>query len=176
MSIERSNNQRYEYENGMLIKMAGGTIAHSRISKNMIRRLEEQTEDKGCYSLTGDAKISIESLNRFYYADALLVCNDKNSGDELIVSDPVLIVEVLSKSTEARDRGEKFKAYRKIPSLQAYVLIDQYSISVEWYVRVGNFWRLYTRERMEDTIDILDLGISLPLSLIYRGISVSTAV
>ncbi|MEO0474226.1 MAG: Uma2 family endonuclease, partial [Bacteroidota bacterium] len=110
-----------------MFAMAGGTLNHSKLGSNIMAQLINRESTNGCSSFNGDAKIRVDSGNRFVYPDALVVCGEIESSqyDPNSITNPILVVEVLSDSTEKYDQGEKFRIYRNLPSFKEYVLIDQ---------------------------------------------------
>lgn len=137
LSFERASEVRHEYVNGEVFAMAGGTREHSLIAGNCIRELGNALRDKPCEVHGSDLRIKIEATNRYVYPDASVVCGDTRFEDLArdTVLNPVVVVEVLSDSTEAYDRGEKFEQYRTIGSLEDYVIVSQKKVRVEHFVR-----------------------------------------
>jgi len=122
---------RYEYINGDVFAMAGGTIAHSMVAANLISLLRPHLRGKNCRVLGSDAKVGISPSGEFFYPDLLVTCDDRDRKSAKAVFYPKLIIEVLSPSTEAYNRGGKFARYRQLSSLTEYVLVGSESIGVE---------------------------------------------
>ncbi len=124
---------KYEYVNGYVYAMAGGTIPHNRIAVKLTTALENHLGDKRCFVLSEDVKIGISEQGPFHYPDVMVTCDDRDRRAIKMVRYPCLIVEVLSPSTEAYDRGDKFTHYRRISTLKEYVLVSPDRMSVECY-------------------------------------------
>lgn len=176
LEIEAQNDVKYEFHDGDIYAMAGGTIAHSMISGNAYSEIKENLRSKNssCKTLNSDAKIFIKKLNSFVYPDASVVCDkieesEKGHG----ICNPTLIVEVLSKSTEGYDRGAKFSNYRKIPTLQEYVLIEQEKAEVEVFYRPLNtdLWKISTYTGLGAIVLLESIDLEVPMSRIYLDVS-----
>ncbi|MEZ4773891.1 MAG: Uma2 family endonuclease [Bacteroidia bacterium] len=169
---------RYEYIDGYIYAMAGGTINHGKIISNITFRIQEKTRsgNLGCTTFGSDVKISIESRNIFLYPDAFVVCGEIKEDNQYsgAVTNPHLIIEVLSKSTQNYDKTRKFRLYRMIPSLKEYILIDQYQMVVESFFRKpGGDWQIRTYLHEDDWVQIHSLDIAIPVSHIYERVSLS---
>ncbi|MDX2284767.1 MAG: Uma2 family endonuclease, partial [Bacteroidia bacterium] len=128
LTLERQAEVRHEYHRGELFAMAGGTRNHGALGANIVTELNLLSRLRGCSTFSGDVRIRIDAENRFLYPEASVVCGPAESSifDPDSITNPVLIAEVLSESTEAYDRGEKFRLYRQLPALREYLLIDQH--------------------------------------------------
>ncbi|NJR65722.1 MAG: Uma2 family endonuclease [Leptolyngbyaceae cyanobacterium CRU_2_3] len=124
---------RYEYWNGEVFAMTGGTIPHNQVAVNLATLLKNHLRGKGCKILTSGAKVGIRTDGPFYYADLSVTCDPRDRTARQAIYYPCLIVEVLSPSTESTDRGQKFRQYRRIATLKEYLLIDPDRMSVECY-------------------------------------------
>lgn len=128
LELEASSQVRYEYKDGYVWAMSGGTHSHGKIVNNVNAELNLALRDQdGCESYSGDVKITIDEVKANYYPDATVVCGEIKPSDKdpHSITNPILLVEVLSKSTEAFDRGEKFIDYRHLPTFTEYLLIAQ---------------------------------------------------
>ena len=136
---------KHEYRQGEIYAMAGAKKAHVIISGNAFALLRNHLRGSGCMPYVADVKVRIEAANCYYYPDVAVTCDERDSNtDEDFIIYPRLIVEVLSPSTAAFDRGEKFADYRTSESLQEYVLINQERVSVECFRRnAEGLWVLY---------------------------------
>ncbi len=134
---ERESEIRHEYLNGEIFEMAGANKRHNRISTNLIHLIETQIRDRDCSVYGSDMRIRIPATQTYTYPDVVALCGPEEFEDETEdnLLNPTLIVEVLSKSTEAYDRGAKFEHYQTIESLREYVLITQEPFRVEQFVR-----------------------------------------
>ncbi len=137
LKLEEENHQKYEYHDGYVYAMSGGSIPHSLIGGNIFGEIREKLKGKSCKPINNDMKLWIEHKNKYFYPDCMVVCGKfelgKNHKDS--ITNPTLIIEVLSKSTEGYDRGDKFKEYRQIKSLAHYVLISQDKPQIEIFSR-----------------------------------------
>jgi Uma2 family endonuclease len=116
---------------------------------------------------TSDARVQVDERH-YFYPDVTVACGEQ---DEKTLKNPVLVIEVLSPSTEKRDRGAKFKAYKRLPSLQEYVLIGSESKTIEVYRREGAFWKQCDYQE-GDTIELTSLGVRFSFERVYRGIRI----
>lgn len=172
LAFERESTERHEYADGEIFAMSGGTIEHAEIAGNVIGELRTALAGRGCRVLTADMRIHIEASRRFVYADASVVCEKPrfHDGRRDTLLNPKLIVEVLSDSSEAYDRGDKFAQYRTLPSLRTYVLASQKEPRVEVFSRQEDgSWVLRVYGPGERAA-LLDLDASLDVDAIYRGV------
>jgi Uma2 family endonuclease len=147
LAFERAAEERHEYADGEIFAMAGGTREHSLIAGNIFRELSTALLARRCEAHASDMRIHIPSTGRYTYADALVVCGKLVFTDEVrdTLVNPVVIVEVLSDSTEKYDRGDKFEQYQTIVSLRDYVLVSQKKVRVEHLHRQADgTWLLRT--------------------------------
>ncbi|QOV91356.1 Uma2 family endonuclease [Humisphaera borealis] len=175
LAFEDPGGQRYEFREGDLLSMAGGTAEHSLIGMNACGELRNRLAGSGCTVYNSDLRVKIPRKVRYYYSDGIVACGKPQfelSGlKKVAILNPKAIIEVLSESTEALDRGDKFTDYRTIDSLAQYVLISQTTPRVETYLRQdGGAWKFETFERLEAVARLEALGIELPLRQIYEGI------
>ena len=169
---------RYEYLNGSAYAMTGGTISHNDIALNLYRALYPHLRTKGCRINVADVKVQVLNNGPYFYPDLVVSCDDRDQRARKRIEHPCFIVEVLSPATEAFDRGEKFRRYRRSPSLQEYVLIDSETLSVECYRRSdGRKWELTAYPPEEDAThsDVVEvyftsIDFRCPLSLIYQDV------
>ncbi|MBD2775318.1 Uma2 family endonuclease [Iningainema tapete] len=165
---------RYEYVNGEVFAMTGGTIPHNDIALNLYRTLYPHLRSQGCRINVADVKVQLSTNSPYYYPDVIVSCDRRDLNARKFIQYPKLIVEVLSPSTEAKDRGEKFSFYRTIPTLQEYILIESEKISVEYYRRgEGRMW-LYYPYTAGDTITIESIEFTCAIDLLYEGVTFET--
>ncbi|PSO63668.1 MAG: hypothetical protein BRC36_07950 [Cyanobacteria bacterium QH_2_48_84] len=165
---------RYEYIDGEIFAMTGGTKSHNRIALNLVTALDSYLLEKGCDIYIADVKVQVSLAASYHYPDVVVTCNSRDQDSSQFVQYPCLIVEVLSPSTEAYDRGGKFAQYRKLESLQEYVLIQSEKIGVECFRRnQQGLWVLYPYEQ-GDTITLESVGFSLPVETLYRQVRVDS--
>ncbi|MCC3489056.1 MAG: Uma2 family endonuclease [Microcoleus sp. PH2017_25_DOB_D_A] len=135
---------KHEYRQGEIYAMAGASDAHETICINLVNLLTSHVRGRGCRIYAGNMKARIEEADVFYYPDIMVTCDERDRSLQYFKRYPRLIVEVLSPTTAAFDRGNKFADYRTIETLQEYVVINQESIGVECYRRNSEGrWELY---------------------------------
>ncbi len=163
-----SHDVKYEYFNGRVYAMAGGTLDHGSIGINVCSILREKLAEKGssCRVYNSDVAVRLSPLH-YTFPDATVTCDKRDRGRDLEIQCPSVIVEVLSNSTEARDRGEKFRRSREHPAVQEYVLVSTKYQLVELYRRSPEGWVLHVFGP-SDTVELASLGISFPVAALYR--------
>ncbi|MCA6501289.1 MAG: Uma2 family endonuclease [Pseudanabaena sp. M135S2SP2A07QC] len=177
-AISETAEERLEYRNGEIFTMSGGTANHSAIAVNLIIYLGFLLRDTDFRMYNGDMRIWIPEFQCGTYADVLVINGEPEFNgictDEIL--NPLLIVEVLSPSTEGYDRGEKFRKYRSIPSLREYILISQSEAYIEHYSKSASksenidIWQFQISDRLDQKITLPSLNIEVSLSEIYRRI------
>jgi len=166
-ALEQAEDQRYEYHAGEVFAMAGGSESHALISMNVGAALVNALRGKPCRVYGADMKLYIRDYDKFCYPDVQVLC-EKGIRHGNYVENPVLVVEVLSDSTEPYDRGRKFESYRSIESLQYCVMVDQNRPHVEVYERIeNNRWRLNVSQ---DILVFPLLNIALDVEGVYRQV------
>lgn len=173
LTLEAQSETRYEYESGRVFAMAGGTLNHNRLIGNIFTGLKPQSKKAGCWVLTENVKVEVLKNTLYRYPDVVVACHPFDlRGNNQLIRQPRLIVEVLSKSTEKADRGVKWQRYRKIPSLIYYLLVDQYKVTVELFSRIEetSAWVSSMYESLDEVIVLPRLDAELPLSAIYDDI------
>lgn len=169
LEAERKAKDKHEFVDGLVVAMAGASPAHNEIVSAMSGELYPLLKSKGCRSYGSDMRVSSGLGDFFTYPDLTIVCGepsfDPSAQDTLI--NPIAIVEVLSPSTEAWDRGEKFARYREIALLQEYVLVSQSQPLAERYVRQGENWVLSVFRGLDATLRLESVDVSVELSAMY---------
>ena len=166
---------KYEYIDGHMYAMSGGTIDHARIAMNLIRALDDHLQGRSCRVFSSDVRVQVAE-KKYFYTDVTVCCNseDWQQGNFDIIRFPRLVIEVLSPSTEARDRRIKSPSYQACLSIQEYALISTQYQMVEVFRRYvnGNMW-LYYQYGIDQVVELASAELTLPLSHIYRFTSVS---
>ena len=163
---------RYEFVDGEVLAMTGGTLPHNDIAINLLTALRPQVRRHGCRINIADAKVSV-TPTRYRYPDLVVSCDQRDRDALDAIRHPKLIVEVLSAGTEALDRGEKFKEFRSLESLEEYVLVSSTEIGVEIYRRgEGRMW-LYTAYQDGELIRLESVDFEFPIELFYEGVNIS---
>ena len=160
---------RYEFIDGHVYMLAGGSADHSTICINMTSLLHSLLRGSPCRVYNSDMRVRL-SETRYVYPDASVSCDSRDRGRIESMQYPRLVVEVLSPSTEASDRGRKFGYYRGCPTIEEYVMVDAQRQGVEVYRRASeNLWTLHPFVP-DDQIELRSLGISFPISAVYENI------
>lgn len=170
---EHTDGIRREYRNGKIFEMTGGTPTHSQLITSINALLWFQLRGTGFSVFATDLRLHIPTLEHYVYPDGMVIQNplQLKEGRKDTVTNPTLIVEVLSPSTESYDRGGKFAAYRSIPTLQEYLLIEQSRIHVEHYRRQGNAeWIFRDYDPPDARISLPSLNVEISLADIYADI------
>lgn len=174
LAQEQEDGERYEFRNGNLILRSEGSINHNRIAQNLSKFLDNALEDKPQYQVFGsDQKIYLPKFNFYLYADALVVAESPLVAheDTQAIVNPILIVEVLSKSTEQYNREKKFLEYRSLSSFKEYVLVRQDAPEVLTFFRVKtNLWQEEEFLGLENQVQLKSLDVYLCLKDIYRRV------
>lgn len=171
LAIERQAEYKSEYVDGVMYEMAGGSERHNLIAGNLITELNLQLRETPCRVYPSDLRVRAANSKRFFYPDVSVVYAEPQFADDErdVVLNPILIVEVLSETTAAFDRGKKFQSYQQIEFLQEYLLVSQDEYVVEHYLRQEEGRWLYTRVSGLDVAIILPtLKIQLALKAIYN--------
>lgn len=170
---ESHQNVRYEYAEGEVFAMTGGTIPHNDIAINLLTALRPLVRAQGCRINMADVKVQV-TPTIYFYPDLVVSCDQRDRNAIKLIQFPKLIVEVLSPSTEADDRGRKFMQYRTLSTLQEYVLIDSEQMIVECYRRgEGRLW-LFAPYSSGDRISLESVEFAGPIELLYEDVQLST--
>jgi len=173
LAAERLSDYRSEYLDGGVYPMTGGTANHTRIVSNIDTQLNIQLDDRPCDVFPIDMKVRLPDSRKFFYPDLVVVCGELQYHDERkdIITNPDLVVEVLSPSTEAFDRGAKFEAYRTIESLKEYLLVAQDRPFIEQFVRseTGK-WEYAAAIGIESSLTLPSIECTLNLSAVYKRV------
>jgi len=176
LARERLAETKSEYYDGQIWPlgepirgMAGTTRVHNLISGNLFREISSQLKDRPCETYIGDIRVRGKPGDSHTYPDVVVVCGDPRFEDDQLdtLSNPDVIIEVLSPSTEAWDRGGKFHYYQQVASLKEYVLVSQDRRLVESYTRQGDQWLLRTWNRSEESLRLTSVVCEIPLREIY---------
>jgi Uma2 family endonuclease len=161
---------KYEYVNGEVYAMTGGTLSHNAIAVNCTTTIRNHLRGGSCRVFMSDAKVSTSELGPFFYPDVTVTCDDRDRKAIKFLQYPCLIAEVLSPSTEGYDRGDKFKHYRRIATLKEYLLISAEQISVECFrLSDRGIWELYPYSE-GDEIHLTSIDFHFPISLLYEDV------
>jgi len=170
---EERSPTKHEFYQGEIFAMAGASIRHNVIAGNVFAILHALLKGTGCRPYSSDQRIKIETAGLFTYADICVICGDvqRAADDSHSAANPRVIVEVLSDSTEAYDRGEKFRLYRQLDSLQEYVLVSQIQPRIDKFVRYEDgAWLMSPVDSLEESVELKSIGCRLRLAEIYDGV------
>ena len=167
---EEQQQLRHEYLSGEVYAMSGGTQNHGRIASNIIFILKSHLRGGGCQVGNSDCRVNIFETKDYVYPDVSVTCDDRDRTAIQAIQYPCLIIEVLSPSTASYDRGDKFRMYRRNPSLQDYVLVDAEKIAIDSYCKNdrGN-WEIFNYQS-GDNIDLQSIGLSFSIESVYEDI------
>jgi len=168
---EEGQEIKYEYFDGEVVAMTGGTIAHGIVTANLFYRLRSYLEGKSCVPFIFDVKLGVSNQGLFHYPDLMVSCHPLDLQERQVIYRPCLIIEVLSPSTEAFDRGRKFYNYRQIKTLQEYVLVSVEAQMIECFrLNEKGLWELSTYTE-KDELELTSIGFNLTLDLVYENIN-----
>lgn len=178
LAVERLAETKSEFLDGEVFAMSGGSHNHSLIATNISGELRNRLKGKSCQSLNSDMRLKVEATGLYAYPDVQIACGELRFEDDAkdALLNPTVIFEVLSPSTAAWDRGQKFWHYRHLESLQEYVLVSQDHWLVERYRRQGNgAWLLETLDTQSAVLKLDSVACDLPLTEIYAGVELLPA-
>ncbi len=173
LALERAAEIKHELVNGLVVAMAGATPRHNAIVANVLAALVAQLRGKGCRPLASDQRVHVPTTGLYAYPDVSVACGELalHADDPMSITNPKLIIEVLSEGTEAFDRGAKFAHYRSIASLQTYVIIAQHEARVERYERgSGAEWVFHEAVGESSSLTLDAVGATLVLSDVYADL------
>ncbi|AFY36669.1 protein of unknown function DUF820 [[Leptolyngbya] sp. PCC 7376] len=168
LAWEEQQEYRYEYIDGEIIAMTGGSLAHNDIALNLYSLLRPHLKKRGCRINVADVKVQGKANSRYFYPDLVISCHPEDKQAKKWIQYPSTIIEVLSPSTANYDKSRKLKLYRQIPSLQEYILIDSQKVSVEMYQRqTGKMWG-YTDYGLDEILTIPSIEFECSVALLYE--------
>ena len=171
LELEAQSSTKHEYINGEIYAMAGTTDTHNTICGNVYMLMRNHLRGTDCRVYFADVKVRVESKNCFYYPDVLVTCNPEDRQTNTYKSFPKLIIEVLSESTEAFDRGNKFNDYQSLDSLEEYVLLNNQQQRVEIFRRnADSTWQFLTYTPQQETCILQSIELQLKFSEIYEDV------
>ncbi|MFB2934772.1 Uma2 family endonuclease [Aerosakkonemataceae cyanobacterium BLCC-F154] len=165
---------KYEYINGEVYAMTGGTLAHATIAANLFYQLKNHLRGGSCRPFVFEAKLGVSENGPFHYPDVIVTCDERDKNAKKVIYHPSIIVEVLSPSTESFDRGKKFQQYRRISTFKEYVLISAEQITVEVFrLNDRGIWELYTYVEGEE-IYLSSVDFRCAIELLYEDVLLET--
>ena len=175
LAFERKATTKHEYLAGEIVAMSGASFAHNFITGDIVGELRNQLSSGKCRAATSDMRVKVSKTGSYFYPDVVVFCGEPQAEDSQsdTLLNPTVIIEVLSPSTEARDRGEKFWHYQQLASLQEYILVSQDQVYVEHYLREGPHWLRTEFRALEDRMPLTSIECELSLRDIYNSVDVS---
>lgn len=173
LTLEEKAPYKSEYYRGEIYAMAGTSLNHNRIALNSALELRQRLKGRPCQVFAMDVRLHVKRNTLFTYPDVMVVCGkiEYLPGQTATVTNPLVIIEVLSESTERYDRSTKFALYRDLPSLRDYVLIDQSRVFVEYFHRADNGeWIYQAFNSIEGTLYLRALDVAIPIAELYAQV------
>jgi Uma2 family endonuclease len=170
LAWEATQQERHEYWDGEVVAMSGGTKKHNRVSTNAFKVLDRSVADGACEVYINDIKVQVQANRKYFYPDVVVTCDERDRDKHLVLY-PCLIVEVLSPSTEAVDRGKKFTHYRRFTALREYILIQPEQPIVEVFSRnAAGKWEL-AEYGIDDVIHLESIGCPIAVKDLYDRVT-----
>ena len=176
LKMERAADFRSEFICGEIVAMAGGTRHHTRIISNLFFRISLALDDSPCLTSTSDGQVRTGNETLYTYPDINIVCEEPEYSDDGydVLLNPIVIVEVLSPSTENFDRILKFQHYKDIPSFREYILVSQKQPKIEQFVKTNEGeWEHHITEGIDSTLILFTVAVSIPFTDIYKRVDFS---
>jgi Uma2 family endonuclease len=173
LEIERGAEYKSEFLDGEMFAMSGGTLPHSLIACNLISAMSAQLKGSLCVVLNSDMRVKVQASGLYTYPDVSVACGENQFDDDHhdTLLNPTVIVEILSDSREAYDRGKKFAFYRQIPSLREYLLVSQHKPLIEQFIRQeSGDWLLRDVAGLEGKISLPSVGITIEMAEVYYNV------
>lgn len=177
LALERSAREKSEYVNGRIYAMAGASRVHNLIAGNVFGELRARLRGRPCETYMSEMRVKVQQTGMYTYPDVVALCGEPRLEDAELdtLLNPSVIVEVLSPSTESYDRGEKFAHYRRLETLQEYVLVEQVRRRIEHFRREGDHWVLTEISDAGGELTLSSLGCTLALADIYDRVEFPAA-
>jgi len=178
LAVDEAGELKHEYVNGEIFAMSGGTPEHSQIAASVIRELGSQLRGRPCVVYTSDLRVRVLATGLATYPDVTVICGplERDPENRNTATNPVMIVEVLSDSTEDYDREEKLSHYRRIPSLREYLLVSQHERRIEHLGRNDDgSWTLRDVVAPGSSVQLPSIGCALSLDEVYRDLRMPPA-
>ena len=173
LNWERKAVTKHEYLDGEIVAMSGASNAHNIITMNTANQLYNQLVDEDCLVYASDMRVRVQDPVSYFYPDVTVVCGEPRLEDDVFdtLLNPTVVIEVLSPSTAAYGRQEKFARYQQIASLKEYILISQTRMQVEHHLRQENRWHATEFQKLEDVVVLPSIECELLLGHIYRRVT-----
>ncbi|HEY0969717.1 MAG TPA: Uma2 family endonuclease [Gemmatimonadales bacterium] len=177
LALERAATEKSEYVNGQIHALSGASREHNLIATNLIREIATQLRGRPCEAYGSDMRVKVPATGMYSYPDLVVACGEPRFEDEHVdtLLDPTLLVEILSPSTEAYDRGDKFAHYRRIESLREHVLVAQHRMLVERFTRQDDVWVLAAATDPDAVVELSSIGCTLRMREVYERVEFARA-
>lgn len=174
LEMERTSEVRHEYYDGEIFAMVGASLNHNRILTNLVVLLHPQVRKRRCEICVNDMRVHVPATGLYTYPDLVVICGKPELADEQgeTLLNPTVIFEVLSESTEAYDRGQKFEHYRSLDSLMEYLLVAQDKAKIEHFVRQKDGWLLTEAKGLDSVVSLPSIDCELRLAEVYELVEV----
>lgn len=173
LAWEPKQPMRYEFSEGHVFAMAGASRAHGTIASNLVALIRPALRGKNCGVYIADMKLAIPDAPAIRYPDIVVTCDSRDMQDDQLTRFPVLLVEIVSGSTETLDRGVKFAEYRSIPSLEEFVLVDSRTVHVEAFRRREITKWLFEEYGPGDQVQFESIAFSMPIEALYEDLNLT---
>ncbi len=174
LAWEAEQRGKHEYVDGEVFAMVGARREHVVVAGNLFAALKQRLRDGHCQAYIADLKLRVAADNAFFYPDVMVSCDPRDQVAELYIEHPTLVIEVLSEATAAFDRGDKFAAYRRLPALQEYLLVDIPGRRIESFRRTAeDEWLLHDYRAEQGDIRIASLDLALGFDEVFEGVHAS---
>ncbi len=173
---EEKQLEKHEYIDGQVYAMRGGSVNHGRIAVRLTTLFSNHLENSSCETGNSDLRVNIVGAKNYIHPDISVTCDDRDKNTTQYITYPCLIVEVLSKSTEAYDRGCKFRMYRHNPVLQDYLLVSSTSIEMDLYHKNDAGEWVIINYKEGDTIELKSINLSFAIEQVYRGLNLTPEI
>lgn len=179
LELDRNSEERLEYWDGEIFSMSGVSDSHDLIETNLVYRLKGRLEGRGCRVFAANMRIKVPTMPPYRYGDLSAICGKsqfEKIGGVDVLTNPALIIEVLSPSTESYDRGDKFSNYKSIPTLGEYLLIAQHRPHISQFIKQADgAWLNLEFNSLDEVLKVVTLGCELLLSEIYQDVTLPAA-
>ena len=174
LAMEAESDIKHEYHAGDIVAMTGASYNHIRVTSALIRTLEDHLDGTSCEVYPGEMRVRVAATQRYFYPDCSVVCDPPELHEDKTATllNPILVIEVLSDSTEGYDRGKKFLHYQRIPSLSDYVLVAQDEPLIQCFSRGSDgMWTLTQAFGLDASITLPSIGCTLALADVYKRVT-----
>lgn len=168
---EEKQLEKHELIDGQVYAMTGGSVNHSRIAIRFATMVDTHLDASSCITGNSDLRVNIVGTNNYTYPDISVTCDDRDQTTTQYITYPCLIIEVLSKTTEAYDRGGKFRMYQNNPVLKDYLLVSSTAMEIDLYHKNDAGQWMIINYGEGDTIELKSINLSFPIEQIYRGLN-----